>query len=80
MKEKKQSAMTRETSVEISNGRAVLISGCAGIVGFSDTEIGVSTCGRPVTVRGERLALSWAGEGRLMIKGEITSVEFGRGK
>ena len=80
MKEKKMLSVMRETSVEISNGRAVLISGCAGIVGFSETEIGVSTCGRPVTVRGERLSLSWAGEGRLMIKGDVVSVEFGRGK
>ena len=78
MKEKQSVFAPPGASVEISNGRAALISGCRGIVSFSDTEIGVSTGGRPVTVKGRHLVLSWAGEGRLMIKGEISSVEFGR--
>lgn len=80
MKEKKRALITQELNIEISDGRAVLISGCGGIIGFSDTEIGLSTVSRPVWITGEKLALSWAGEGRLMIKGEIASVGFGREK
>lgn len=80
MKDKKRVFIPHELCVEILNGRDVLISGCGGIIGFSDTEIGVSSASHPVWVRGEKLALSWAGEGRLMIKGEIMSVEFGREK
>ena len=80
MKDKKRGIIPHELSVEISNGREVLILGCCGIVGFSDTEIGVSTGVYPVFVKGERLALSWAGDGRLMIRGDISSVEFGRVK
>lgn len=80
MKENKRVLIPQELCVEISNARDVLISGCGGIIGFSDTEIGVSSASRPVWVRGEKLALSWAGEGRLMIKGRISSVEFGREK
>lgn len=80
MKEKKRALITQELNIEISGGRAVLISGCGGIIGFSDTEIGLSTVSRPVWITGEKLTLSWAGEGRLMIKGEIASVGFGREK
>lgn len=77
MKDKKLVIIPQELCVEISNGNAVLISGCGGIIGFSETEIGVSSVSHPVWVRGEKLALSWAGEERLVIKGKITSVEFG---
>ena len=74
MKNNKRIAARLPLSVEISGRGEVLISGCTGILRFSEDEIGVRTESSPVAVRGAKLTLCWAGEGRLMIKGRIDAV------
>ena len=74
MKNNKRIAAHLPLYVEISGRGEVLISGCTGILRFSEDEIGVRTESSPVAVRGAKLTLCWAGEGRLMIKGRIDAV------
>lgn len=76
MKNNKRIAARLPLSVEISGRGEVLISGCTGILRFSEDEIGVRTESSPVAVRGAKLTLCWAGEGRLMIKGRVDAVQF----
>lgn len=63
-------------SVEISDRGEVLVSGCTGILRFSEDEIVMRTERSPVAVKGAKLTLCWAGEGRLLIKGRIDAVLF----
>lgn len=75
-KRTEQKPMTTNSAVEISGRREVLVSGCTGILSFSDEKIGIRAKNEEIRIIGNALALCWAGEGRLLIKGEIDSIEL----
>lgn len=76
MKNKKTIAPLSPLAVEILGRRELLISGCTGILHFSEEKIGVRTKSSSVWVSGASLTLCWAGDGKLMIKGRLDSVEY----
>ena len=76
MKNRKFSSPVPPVSAEILGTREILVSGCTGIIHFSDDNIGVRTSGPSVWVSGDGLSLCWAGDGKLMIKGVIRAVEY----
>ena len=65
-----------EFSVEVLGRRSVLVSGCTGILHYSDERIGVSAKKNSVWISGAYLTLCWAGDGRIMVSGEISTLEL----
>ncbi|MBR0235721.1 MAG: YabP/YqfC family sporulation protein [Clostridia bacterium] len=78
MKKKKQTGapISPPTSVEILGRRELLISGCTGILHLTEEKIGVRAKKTSVWICGGGLVVSWAGSGRLMIRGRIDSLEY----
>ena len=76
MKNKKHLQPPLPLSVEISGRRDALISGCTGIIHFSKEKIAVRAKRTSVWVEGGELIMSWAGDGKIMIRGRIDDVSF----
>ena len=78
MKKKKQKPASANVpaSVEILGRREMLISGCGGIISLSPEKIGVRSKNTSIWICGGSLVISWAGRGRLMIRGRIDSLEY----
>ena len=76
MKNKKRIYEKIPVSVEISGNEEALISGCTGILCFSKNKLAVRAKNVSVSTEGSGLTLSWAGDGRVMIRGKISSVGF----
>ena len=65
-----------EFSIEVLGRRSVLVSGCTGILHYSDGRIGGASKKNSVWLCGERLTLCWAGDGRIMVSGVISTLEL----
>lgn len=77
MKKRKISAhVISRLSIEISGKSEILICGCTGITYYSETEVGLLSPEGEVSVGGEKLTMRWAGEGKLLIDGKISAVNF----
>ena len=63
-------------SVEILARSEMLVSGCTGIIHLTGDTIGIRAGKTSVWVKGEDLTISWAGSGRLLIRGVIDSLEY----
>ena len=69
----------RET-LEIAERRELLICGVNGIGEYSRETIRILTAKGEIAVVGEKLTLCWAGERRLMLRGEIGQIVFEKRK
>ncbi|MBQ9747520.1 MAG: YabP/YqfC family sporulation protein [Clostridia bacterium] len=65
----------RET-VELCDRGEMLICGVTGIEDYSPCRVSIRTVRGAVGVCGRALTLCWAGERRLMLRGEICQIEF----
>lgn len=67
--------MPRET-MEIAERRELLICGVEGIEEYGNEAVCVKTAKGAVRILGTSLVLCWAGEKKLMLRGEIESISF----
>lgn len=65
----------RET-LEIAERCELLISGVSGIDEYSRESIGIRTKKGIVRICGDGLVMCWAGDKKLMLRGEIVSIQF----
>ena len=65
----------RET-LEICDRRELLIAGVLGILEYSEQRVCIRTTGGAVTVCGNALTLCWAGEKRLLLRGDMEAITF----
>lgn len=69
------SAAPRMT-VECLDRYELLLGGCKKIEGYSPEETIVSTSSCTVRVKGQKISISFSGEGKILLCGRITSIEF----
>lgn len=63
-------------SAELSGREEVLLCGCTGLSLYSPDEVRINTRLGEVSVFGGSLVMRWAGEGKLLVCGKISSVVF----
>lgn len=77
MKKRKSpiSEITR-SCIEISGRDEILTCGCKGLSFYSRDEVKIIVSEGEISIRGNNLSMRWAGDGCLLIEGEISAVEF----
>ncbi len=63
-------------SLECLDRYEVLIGGCKKIDSYSPEETVVSTGSCAVRVTGQKLSISFSGEGKILLSGKILAIEF----
>lgn len=76
MKRISKEDVVKPLTAEIVGTREMLLCGCTGIIHFSCERMGIRARTVSVWVSGEGLSLCWAGDGKLMIRGKISLVEY----
>ncbi len=70
----KTTPLLPKETVEIAARRELLVGGVCGIADYSPERIGIRTGEGILAVCGNHLTMCWAGEKRLMLRGQILSV------
>lgn len=63
-----------KSSVELSGTAEALVTGCLGLVFYAQNEVRIKTPEGELSVLGEKLIMRWAGAGKLLVSGNISSV------
>ena len=69
-------AVAPKMTIECSDRYELLISGCKNIDEYSKESVTVSTFSCKVKVLGTSLSISFLGDGKILLSGRISSVEF----
>lgn len=62
------------SSAEISGRKEILVCGCTGLKHYSDEMVIIGTPEGQTEISGKKLVMRWAGYGKLLISGELSSV------
>ncbi len=63
-------------TIECAERYALLLCGCKKIASYSPEETVIATAACRVRVRGAKLCISFAGEGKILLSGTISAIEF----
>ena len=69
-------ALAPKMTLECSDRYELLIGGCKNIDEYTKEKFLVSTSSRRVCVSGAELSISFLGEGKILLSGKISSIEF----
>ena len=68
--------MLPKETLELAERRELLITGVSGIEDYHTEKVRVKTCRGIVEALGTALSLCWAGEKRLLLRGNFTELRF----
>ncbi len=63
-------------TIECAERYALLLCGCKKIAAYSPVETLIATAACRVRVRGAGLCISFAGDGKILLSGTISAIEF----
>lgn len=63
-------------TIECAERYALLLCGCKKIEAYSPTETVLATAACRVRVRGAKLCISFTGDGKILLSGTISAIEF----
>ncbi len=63
-------------TIECAERYAMLLCGCKKIAAYSQEETVIATAVCRVRVRGSGLCISFAGDGKILLSGTISAIEF----
>lgn len=67
-------------NMEIVENSRLLICGCVGIADYSRERARICTRTDDIIITGRGLSLCWAGEGKMLISGDLRTVSFEKGE
>ncbi len=63
-------------TIECAERYAMLLCGCKKIAAYSPEETVIATAACRVRVRGAKLCIAFAGDGKILLSGTISAIEF----
>lgn len=70
------SSVAPKMTLECLDRYEVLLGGCKKIEAYSPEETVISTASCNVRVTGKKISISFSGEGKILLSGKISSIEF----
>ena len=68
------------SGLEAVGNRAVHISGCEGLVSYTDSEVALKLCDGMISILGRELVLRSFSGGRISVYGSIHRICYGKGE
>lgn len=73
---KAAAAVCPNLTLECLDRYEILLGGCRKIVSYSETNAEVSTSSCLVRITGENITISFSGNGKILLCGKFSSIEF----
>lgn len=67
----------KSSFVEAVGSREITVSGCEGLINYTDSEVVLRLCDGMVSVSGEELELRSFAGGRILVRGRVRCIRLG---